>query len=265
MKALKLKAEVYEGGEWKPMEVVVTEKDISLGGVRIPFREIEDLEKVTLDGREAIRIRRGEDYYVSFGAKQDSVFRYLAFNLKSDRFAVYFLSPAFRGGVFVKDTKWEKGYLSITDAAIWFLSPAKQLRIPVDALGSVKQDVRTVGKKRRKVLAVTHVESGEVIVSFVLCPETTLEMLQEYLRKIIDAHKPKEKLSEIEEQVLQMVYTGVDSAGIESILGISTEELNAIFDKLVALGLARVVKVRKEVELTPLGVAVVNDLVGRGG
>ncbi len=267
MKALKLRAEVHEKG-WREVDVIISDREIVFEKNAIPLKEIEDIEIVQIDGKEAIRIKKEVDFYFNFKEKQRSVFRYLAFNLKSDRFAVYFLSPAFRGGVFVNTSKWEKGYLSVTERAIWFLSPTKQLRIPIDAIGSVKGDIRTVGKKERRVLAVTHIDGGEVVVSFVLCPETTLEMLQEYLRKIINLQKPKEKLSEIEEQVLQMVYTGVDSSNIESILGISTDELNAIYDKLISLGLVRVVKVRKEVELTPKGVAIVSELVekvSRGG
>ncbi len=261
---LKLQAEMYDGG-WKMVEVTITDKGIIFGNEKILFKEIEDLERLDFEGKNAVRIKKGKDYYFYFGSKQNQIFRYLAFNLKSDKFAVYFLSPAIRGGVLIRDAKWEKGYLSITEGAIWFLSPSKQLRIPFDSLGSVYKDMRTVGKKRRVVLAITHVENSEVITSFVLCPETTLEMLQDYLKRLIDQHKPKEKLSELEEQILTMVYTGVDSASIESMLGISTEELNACFDKFVNLGLARIVKIRKEVELTPKGVALVNDIMKRVG
>ncbi len=111
------------------------------------------------------------------------------------------------------------------------------------------------------MLVLTHVEGSEVLTSFVLCPETTMDMLQEYIKNFIDRSKPKESLSEMEEQILSMVYTGVDSVSVESILGLQTEELNKIYDRLVKLGLARVVKIRKEIELTPKGVALVNEIM----
>ena len=60
-----------------------------------------------------------------------------------------------------------------------------------------------------------------------------------------------------------MVYSGLSSVEIENMLGISTEELNKYFDKFVELGLAEVVKIRKEVQLTPKGVALVNELMRR--
>ena len=258
---VKTPAEFFENG-WKTVEATLSESGLSIGNFKIPLKEIEDLEKVEFQGKEAIRIKKGQDYYISFPQKlQAQVFRYLAFNLKSDRFAVYFLSPATKGGVLVRSSRWEKGYLSITDEAIWFLSTSKQLRISFDSLGTVEKDMRTVGNKRRVVLVVGHVEKGEVITSFVLCPETTLEMLENYLKRLIDQHKPKARLNDIEEQIATLIYTGVDSASIESMLGITTEELNRYFDKLVELGLAKVVKVRKELELTPRGVAVVNEIM----
>ncbi len=258
---LKTPAELFDNG-WKNIEVIITDQSISIDDLKIALREIEDLEKITIDDKKAIRIKKGGDVVVSFPEKiMSQIFKYLAFNLKSDRFAVYFLSPATIGGVVVKDAKWEKGYLSITEEAIWFLSPKKQIRIPFSNLGSVGKDIRTVGGKERIVLVVGHVENGEVITSYILCPETTLEMLEDYLNRLIDKSKPKAKLSEIEEQIAMMLYSGLSSVDIESILGITTDELNNYFDRLVNLGLAKVVKVRKELQLTPKGVALVNELM----
>ncbi|RLI75830.1 hypothetical protein DRP05_14040 [Archaeoglobales archaeon] len=255
----KTTAELYKDG-WVKAELTLTDESITIGTEKVTIREIEDLELVEVDSSQAIRIKKGGDIVFRVPGKlQSQIFRFLAFNLKSDRFAVYFLSPATRGGVVVTNVKWEKGYLSITDEAVWFLSPNKQLRISFDNLGSVDKDVRTVGGKQRVVLVIAHVEKGEVLTSLVLCPETTLEMLEHYLKQLIEKYKPKSELSDVEIQIATLIYSGVDSVSIESILGISTDELDKYFDKLVDLGLARVVKIRKELELTPKGVAVVSE------
>lgn len=262
---VKLPAEIHDGG-WKRTEVSIDGRTIGFGNVSIPLREIRDIELITFEGKEVLRIRRGDkDFFITFGSKNAQIYRYLAFNLKSDKFAVYFLSPATRGGIVVKDSKWEKGYLAISDEVFWFLSSTRVIRIPVHNIGSVEKDLRTVGDKQRVVLVVTHLEGNEVLTSLVLCPETTLDMLHEYIRNFIDRSKPKEKLSELEEQILTMVYTGVDSVSVESILGIKTEELNRLYDRFVQLGLARVVKIRKEIELTPKGVALVNEIMKKVG
>ncbi|MDI9611050.1 MAG: CheF family chemotaxis protein [Archaeoglobaceae archaeon] len=258
MPETKLIAEFFEQN-WKKVEVLITEKSLVWEKSKIDFREVADLEIVQHVQKECIRIRREKDYYFNFGEKQKQVFRFLAFNIKSDKFAVYFLSPALRGGVLVSNSKWEKGYFSITESAVWFLSPERQIRVPLNTIGSVNKDTRTVGDKSRVVLSLSHMENKEVVTSFILCPETTLELLLDYLRRILEQQKPKEKLSDIEEQILTMVYTGLDSSNIESVLGISTEELNKIYDKFVNLGIAKVVKIRKEIELTPKGVVIVSE------
>jgi len=257
---LKTPVEVFEG-KWVKMEAVIYNDAIEFGKAKIPFKAIIDLELLNYEGKEAIKIMAGRDYFLNFGDKQKQIFRFLAFNLKSDRFAVYFISPAIRGGVIVSNAKWEKGYLAVANSSIWFLSPNKQIRIPLSNLGSVNKELRTVNKKQRVVLKITHVDSNEVVSSYVLCPETTLEMLEEYLNQLIDQQKPKEKLSRMEEEILTMAYSGVDSTTIETILGVSTEDLNRIYDRFVDLGLARVVKVRKEIELTPKGISLVNDIM----
>lgn len=85
-------------------------------------------------------------------------------------------------------------------------------------------------------------------------------MLGEYIQRLIDSQKPQAELTEIEKQILTLIYSGLDSASVESIIGISSDELNEYYDNLVNQGLARVVRIRKELELTPKGVSLVSDI-----
>jgi helix-turn-helix protein len=159
--------------------------------------------------------------------------------------------------------QWEKGYFSVTDEGLWFLSSKYQQRIPIDNLGSIKKDMRDVGGKQRMVLVLSHVEKSNVVTSLVLCPESTLEMLESYLMRVFERHKPAISLSENEKQILTLIYSGLDFASIENMIGISTDELNEYYDRLVNAGLAKVVKIRKEIELTPRGVSMV-DKISKG-
>ena len=88
-------------------------------------------------------------------------------------------------------------------------------------------------------------------------------MLESYLSGSLQKHKPAISLSENEKQILTLIYSGVDFASIENIIGISTDELNDYYDRLVDAGLAKVVKIRKEIELTPRGVSMV-DKISKG-
>ncbi len=258
---LRTNADVYDGKGFVKLPFILTNLRIQIENDVLMIKDIEDIEYVRLGKQEAIKVKtENKEYIFRLPEKvQRKVYRYLAFNLRSDRFAVYFLSPATRGGVVLTDAKWEKGYLSITENAIWFLSPNKQVRIALSDLGSIERDVRTISGKKRVVLVVGHVEKGEVLTSLILCPETTMEMLENYLKKLIEKEKGDIKLSEIEEQIATLIYSGLDSAAIESMLNLSTEELNMYYDRLVNLGLAKVVKIRKELELTPKGIKVVTE------
>jgi hypothetical protein len=260
MNPIKLLTKQYKDEKWVDVNLEITKSHIKIEKRQIEIKAIRDLELKDIDGKKVIQIKLdNENLNLLFPPKlQLQVFKYLAFNLKSDKFMVYFLSPATRGGVVVRNSKWEKGYMSVTDGAVWFLSPQKQIRISLSNLGSVERDVRTVAGKQRNVLVVGHVEGNEVLTSLLLCPETTLEMLQKYLLKLIEEHGNSEGLEEMEEQIATLIYTGLDSVSVEQMLGLSTEELNKYYDRLVELGLAKVVKIRKELELTPKGVALVS-------
>lgn len=143
------------------------------------------------------------------------------------------------------------------------MSSKNQQRIPVENLGSIKKDTREVGGKQKVVLVLSHVEKSNVVTSLIFCPESTLEMLANYLQRLFDKHKPSINLSENEKQILTLIYSGLDFASIENIIGISTDELNKYYDRLVDAGLAKVVKIRKEVELSPRGVSMV-DKISKG-
>ncbi|KKH99750.1 hypothetical protein EO95_03600 [Methanosarcina sp. 1.H.T.1A.1] len=260
---LRAPVKTYDGG-WVDVELIVTDNSLIIGKRDIPFREIEDLEDVDVEGVKCIQIKKEGKFVLNLPQNlHQQVFKFIAFNLKADKFAVFFLSYATVGGVVSSNSQWEKGYFSVTDEGFWFLSSKNQKRIPIENLGSVNTDLRNVGGKQRKVLILSHVEKSNVVTSLVLCPESTLEMLESYLQRLFKKHKPSIKLSEDETQILTLIYSGLDFASIENIIGISTDELNNYYDQLVDSGLAKVVKIRKEIELTPLGVNMVDNISKR--
>lgn len=260
---LRTPIKVYAAG-WVDSVLTVTDNSLIIGKQNIPLAEVEDLEDIDVDGVSCIQIKKDGNIIIQLPKNlHQQVFRYIAFNLKADKFAVYFLSSATVGGVVSSSARWEKGYFSVTDEGLWFLSTQNQKRIPIENLGSIKKDIRDVGGKQRMVLVLSHVEKSDVVTSLVLCPESTLEMLESYLQRLFEKHKPSIKLSENEMQILTLVYSGLDFASIENIIGISTDELNDYYDRLVDSGLAKVVKIRKEIELTPRGVSMV-DKISKG-
>ena len=52
------------------------------------------------------------------------------------RLMAYFMSPAIRGGVMIKEAQWEKGSVVVVKSGIWFVGAAKQICVPIIRSGS---------------------------------------------------------------------------------------------------------------------------------
>ena len=98
------------------------------------------------------------------------------------RLMAYFMSPAIRGGVMVKDAQWDKGSVVVVSSGIWFVSATKQICVPVNDVAAIEITKRDVQGKPTDVIRIDHLDSGEVSSSFVLCPLSTLQVLYNYLR-----------------------------------------------------------------------------------
>ena len=110
------------------------------------------------------------------------------------------------------------------------------------------------------MVRIDHVESGEVVSSLVLCPLSTLQVLVNFLK---DATKGMDmngnELDAVAQQVAMLVYSGMDSHAIENMLNLPHKQLDEIYDRIIKLGLADVVTIRREVQLTTKGVRYISD------
>jgi taxis protein CheF len=176
------------------------------------------------------------------------------------RLMAYFMSPAIRGGVLINDAQWEKGSVSVVRSGIWFVSAAKQICVPVNDVAAIELTKRDVQGKPTEVIRIDHLESGEVVSSMVLCPLSTLQVLYNYLKDTTKSMDMKgTELDSIDQQVAMLIYSGMDSHAIENMLNIPHKNLDAIYDKILKLGLAEVVIIRREVQLTTKGVRYITD------
>ena len=176
------------------------------------------------------------------------------------RLMAYFMSPAIKGGVMIKDAQWEKGSVVVVQSGIWFVSATKQICVPVTEVAAIELTKREVQGKPTDVVRINHLESGEVVSSFVLCPLSTLQVLYNFLKETTKGMDMKgTELDGIDQQVAMLIYSGMDSHAIENMLNIPHKQLDAIYDKVLKLGLAEVVTIRREVQLTTKGVRYISD------
>lgn len=246
---------------WVNVELIVTNENIIIGKQKITYGEIKNLNDIYIEGIRCIQINtNGTIIFQISQFFHQQVIRYIISKLKGDKFVVYMMLSATISGIVSPIAKWEKGYLIVTNEALWFITKTSELRIGNEKIGYIKKDIRTIEGKMRKVLSLSYVEDEKIITSFLLCPENTLEMIENYTTSLIKLYNPEVILSKVEEQILTLLYTKVDNASIEKITGLSLDELNKYFDRFIDSELVKVTKIRKEVELTPLGIKRVDQI-----
>jgi helix-turn-helix protein len=176
------------------------------------------------------------------------------------RLMAYFMSPAIRGGVMITGGQWEKGSVVVVHTGIWFVSPAKQICVPVSEVAAIELTKREVQGKPTDVVKIDHLDAGEVVSSLVLCPLSTLQVLYNFLKETTKGMDMKgTELDGVDQQVAMLIYSGMDSHAIENMLNIPHKQLDAIYDKILKMGLAEVVIIRREVQLTTKGVRYISD------
>ncbi|OPY35387.1 MAG: Chemotaxis signal transduction system protein F from archaea [Methanoregula sp. PtaU1.Bin051] len=176
------------------------------------------------------------------------------------RLAAYFKSPAIRGGVLIQGAPWEKGSIVVVRTGIWFVSPAKQVCVPLMDAAAIELTKTEVQGKPTDIICIDHVDAGEVVSSQVLCPISTLQVLFNFLKDATKGMDMKgNELDAVGQQVAMLVYSGMDSHAIENMLNIPHKELDAIYDRILNLQLGEVVAVRREIQLTTKGVRYISD------
>jgi helix-turn-helix protein len=237
----------------------------------LPLKGLEDVEDMVVGARPVLFLTRYfEGKFVSCAISAtpktiESLKRYFVQYI-SDAFktGIYYISPMSRGGVLVTNPKWERGMLFATQKSIWFMAKDRQIRLGLNSITKIRREKRKLGGEERDVLLIDHVDHGETSSSLVLCPDSTMDMLEKYLSDLIERFNSlgkEHRLTETEGQVATLIYSGVDSNTIQSMLSIENNTIEQFYDKLLGLGLARVARVRRELELTPKGVKYVTDMM----
>lgn len=260
MKSIPVK--IDDNGKWISTKVGIDETSIHFPepiNIQIPIKSIDDVQQK----KSILVLSAGEnDYRIATVPKALAVLkRVILMGCSGYRLMAYFMSPAIRGGVMVKNAKWEKGAINVLKTGIWFVSQNNQICIPIADVSSIEQTKRDVQGTDTEVVKIDNVETGEVSTSFVLCPPTTLLVLYNYLTDATKDSSLDGELDPLSGQVAMLVYSGMDTHSIEGMLEKSQREIDAIYSKMIELGLVEVVQTRREVKLTTKGVRFVTEAV----
>ena len=257
-------AKIEHNGAWVVVQIGIREDGMEIPAplnVDISYKKIQDLEErknelvVTTSGSspQVIRIRSVEKVLAVLK-------RLILTSCIAYRLAAYFMSPAIRGGVLITDAKWEKGSIAVVKTGIWFVSKDHQISIPLDQVTNIELTKREVQGKHLDVVMIDYLEQGSVVSSLVLCPLSTLQLLLNFLKDATKGMEMKgDELDPVAQQVAMLVYSGMDSHGIENMLNIPHKQLDTIYDRLLELGIGEVAMMRREIQLTPKGVKFISD------
>jgi len=202
---------------------------------------MEDSLKIafTKDGKPEIVVIKGD------GSKMDK-FSYLLMKLLLKGNKVIYKHPAMKGGVLLKKD-WKSGLLNVAKGTILL----DGIAVKLSSVRDIRVESRSIGNLKADVLNIKMVVSGESLTSYLYVPDRrVMNLLGRYigfeygsmLKKL-----EKIKLSSLEKQIVQAVYSGIPVDELPLLLNIEASEAQRVVNDLESKGLL------KGGFLTPIG------------
>lgn len=170
--------------------------------------------------------------------------------------------PAVEGGV-IQDESWENARLSVGPKSLTAtLQSGTRAEFVLDAISSVQTEKRTVGGKKRRIVAVSHAIDGRNIETHLTGPPQTQLFAKSFLKHGERGNEIDADLEPEEEEVLMALYSGVSPFKIPEFIGRDVAEVEATYERLIELDILDRVRVRNEVTLTTSGRNIASDAMG---
>jgi helix-turn-helix protein len=182
------------------------------------------------------------------------------------RTVAFFRLMAIRNSVPARDSSWEKGSIVVVSSGIWFVTENRQTCVPISDVTAFELAKTSIKGKPTDMIRLDHVTAREMISSEILCPLPTLQKFSQFLKDIMTRMDIKDRESDtFDHQVAMLIYSGADSRAIEKTLNIPQKQLDAIYDKILNLGIAEVVATRRELQLTTKGIRFIMHTMKKRG
>jgi len=257
---------------WSTGRIVLSNKRLVIvgneGKETIPLSKIQsikgryDVNQAIATVSDYISINYGANVYLVSMDEVD------AFELKIqkailDGEIVLIKHPAVKGGV-VQDTSWEKARVKINPGVANFaVESGKLVQIEVDDVGTVETDERTVRSKERPTLEAEHTEEDSSVQTYLSGSKQNVAILKSVLDRGAKKNASSIDLSSKEEEVLMAIYSGVSPFEVPEFLDIDTDEVEAIYERLIELDVLEEVRVRREVALKPRGRNIASEAMNQ--
>ncbi|MFB6139515.1 MAG: CheF family chemotaxis protein [Halosimplex sp.] len=163
--------------------------------------------------------------------------------------------PAVVGGV-VQDTDWSKARFRFADDTVKLALPGgESTSFPVSDVGTVETASQNVMGAQRRVVQLEHTdEEGRSVETHFSGTDAHCRALAHLFEAVVSDRQSEEyELTETENQVLMALYSGVSPFEMAEFVGISVDEVEEIYGKLLEMDAVDEVRVRTEVSLNAHG------------
>ena len=249
---------------WRSSRLVLTNKRLVLadadGNQSFPHSAIElveDTESVVPAGfpaEGATAIRAGT-HVLLVDAPDLEAFDREYCRAALDTEVILVKHPAIVGGV-VQDTEWSKARFRFADDSVKLALPGgKTTSFAVEDVGTVETASQQVMGAERQVVQLEHTDEDDrsVETHFSGTESHTVALTHLFEAVVSDRQTDEYELTDIENQVLMALYSGVSPFEMADFVGISVDEVEEIYQKLLEMGAVDEVRVRTEVSLNAHG------------
>jgi helix-turn-helix protein len=253
-----------EEPRWRSSRILLTNKRLILAGndgkqslthdrVRlVPDDESVVPDSIAADGATPLRV--GEHVVLVDAAGVDDFEReYCRADLDTE--VILVKHPAVVGGV-VQDAEWTKARFRFADEEVKLaLAGGGTATLEVEDVGTVDRTESAVMGEQRPVVKIEHTddEGRSVETHFSGTPHHS-NALDHLFTKVIEERQAEEfDLTETESEVLMALYSGVSPFEMADFVGISVDEVEEIYTKLLEAGAVDKVRERTEVSLNAHG------------
>lgn len=265
---------------WKEGSVGLGLEEVLFGEAPVPLKTIESVGTPLPIKGNYISIAYTDKNEKKFGAITGDTANLKKFEknlllILLHKKPVYVKHPAMVGGV-AQNSKWEEGRVfffkdkSGGEKIAVLKENVTIVNIFLDGIEGMDIEEREIQGGLKRVLNIKHQNNGSVYNSLIMGSAKIQNPLMRYIKSHLESKGVVSKSSSLltatgieltpqEEQTLVALYSSVSPFEVYSILKMEVDNVEKIYEKLIEKELLKLVRIRKDVELTPKGRAVVNQ------
>ncbi len=169
------------------------------------------------------------------------------------------------GGVVREDASWSKCRFRLDGETVALeLSGGETVSFDIDDVGTTETTDQQVSGENRTVVKIEHTdEAGRSVETHFSGMAWHSRALEALFRTVVEARQSDYELSEMEQQVLMALYSGVSPFEMSDFVGVPVEDVEGIYETLIDVGAVDKIRERTEVALNAQGRNMASEAMNR--